>query len=83
MTAGAALDQNTVFHATFLAASVVEGSLGPPMTFTTATPTSEQKRMPITSMNWKMPAPLPRFFASRHSARYIGTTTPIRPAAMP
>ncbi len=30
-----------------------------------------------------MPVPLPRESASRHSARYIGTITPKRPAAAP
>ncbi len=30
-----------------------------------------------------MPVPLPRESASRHSARYIGTMTPKRPAAAP
>ena len=81
--AGTALDQNTAFHAVSLADSVVAGSFGPPSACTTATPTREQNSMPTTSMNWNMPAPLPRFAASRHSARYIGTTTPISPAAIP
>ena len=39
--------------------------------------------MPSVSSHWKMPVPLPRVDALRHSARYSGTTTPIRPALMP
>src|SRR5574344_2086725 len=46
-------------------------------------PTSAANTSPIVSNNWNMPVPLPREFASRHSARYIGTTTPTRPADMP
>ena len=39
--------------------------------------------MPMKSSSWNIPAPLPRLFASKHSARYIGTTTPMNPAATP
>ena len=39
--------------------------------------------MPAVKSHWKMPVPLPRLSALRHSARYSGTTTPIRPALMP
>ncbi len=35
------------------------------------------------SSSWNMPVPLPRESASRHSAKYIGTITPKRPAAAP
>ena len=46
-------------------------------------PTRAAVTMPSVSSHWKIPVPLPRFDAARHSAKYSGTTTPIKPALMP
>ena len=83
MTAGTALDQKTACQAICFAAAETVAESAAPTTFTTSNPTSEQKRMPTVSISWKTPAPLPRSAAGSDSAKYIGTTTPMRPAAIP
>ena len=46
-------------------------------------PMTAAATMPRVSSHWKIPVPLPRLEAARHSAKYNGTTTPIRPALTP
>ena len=54
-----------------------------PMQKVTQKPITATNTRPIVRRSWNMPVPLPRESASRHSARYIGTITPKRPAAAP
>ena len=83
MRPGMAEHQKMTCQAIVLLSAVTLGSSAAPTHMVVTRPMRAANTRPTVSMNWNMPVPLPRELASRHSARYMGTTTPTRPALAP
>ena len=80
---GTAEHQKIICHAVVLDAAETVSASAAPTSAVTTRPITAAKTRPIVRSSWNMPVPLPRLSESRHSARYIGTTTPTRPADAP